>query len=434
MMRALLLFLGFIFTAPQVWAVAKVEEVEKNVWLIEDHSLPLVTVKVAFEDSGAASDPAAKDGLASFVAQMIDEGAGDMPGLAYQHALEDHAVRVGVDVSEDMLTVSLQTQAQFKSQALDLLTLALKKPRFDKEAVERIRASIESDLKQAEENPGYLASRRWKEIAFAAHPYQHPRRGTVTSVAGITREDMQSFASMHFACSPKHIAIVGDITAAEVRLWLASLSGGVACALPSGIVKDVPVPDGQAPQWVEKDVPQTVVEASLPAVKRDDPRFYAVYVLNYIVGGDTLTSRLGVEIRDKRGLAYYAQSEVQEFDHASALLMRFATRSAEAQVALDVFLHELKTISSQGVTQSEFEDAKNYLIGSFPLEIDNENALAEYLIAMQHYKLGSDYLDKRNRMIAQVTLNEVNEAAKSLLSHTPLVVMVGHKPQAKDTP
>jgi zinc protease len=438
MKRFLIAVLGVLLCTPQAQAAANIQDIDGKAWLIEDHSQPIVTIKISFSGAGAASDPAGKEGLASFVSQMLDEGSGDMDSLAYNRALEDHAIHFSADISEDSFNITLQSLSEFKGDAFTLLTQAITRPRFDTEAVERIRASIESDLKQAEENPGYVASRKWKELAFPGHVYEHPRKGTHESVAAIQREDLQTFAQDRLRCAGKRVAIVGDITPDEVRKWLGSAfpvpdERAVAC-LPFAAVADITLPDGNGtPVIIEKDVPQTVVRASVPGIKRSDPRYYAVAVLTQILGGDSLNARLGKEIRDKRGLAYYAVAQIEDQEHAAAISAFFATLSAEAKSAMDLFFHVLKEMSDNGVTVSELNDAKNYIIGSFPLEIDNQSALAEYLIYMQRYGLGKDYLEKRNALIKAVTLEQVNAMAKTLLSHTPLVVMVGQLP-AKGKP
>lgn len=431
MMRGLWLGICLSALCSSALAAAAVQEVNPGVWLIEDHSLPIVTVKIAFENTGAAYDPADRQGLASFASQMLDEGAGDMDSLAFHSALENAAIRFGADASEDIFTVSLQTLSQNKDRAFGLLNTALTKPHFDADAVERVRAGILSELKQMEHNPSYQASLRWKHEAFGTHPYANPRVGTLQSVAAITSQDLKEFAS-RFSCRSHVTAVVGDITASEVKQWLSTLSLAPAadCA-PVPAVADIAITEGGAsPVVVDVTVPQTVVTASLPGVLRNDPRYYALVALNHVLGGGTLTARLGKEIRDKRGLAYYAESEVSSFDHAGFVTAQFATRNALANDAVQVFRDELKKISTQGVSEAELNDAKNYLTGSFPLQMDSQTGLAEYLLGMQHFHLGLDYLEKRNALINAVTLAQVNDAARSLLSHPPLIVMAG-QPAAK---
>lgn len=398
-----------------------------TVWLAEDHTLPVMTVKISFEKSGAAYDPADKPGLAAFLGQMLDEGAGDMDALTFHKALENKAIRFSVDTGQDLITVSMQTLSENKDEALKLMLLALTRPRIDPEAFERIRASITADLTQLQEEPDYIASRKWKELAFGNHAYAHPRRGTPDSLKTITREDLKLYAETHFFAGARPvISVVGDVTAEEIQDWdlPAFKENAAATNLP-----DVTVPDAEAPVVVTHNVPQTVVLASLPALKRDDPKFYTLQVLNQILGGNSITSRLGSEVRNKRGLAYHIGSGIEVMDSAYFLSVNFATRNEQAYEALGVFNEVVQDIRDKGVTEKELQDAKNYLMGSFALNHDTQNELAGFLIGVQHFNLGIDYPGKRNTFIDKVTLQDVNDLAKTLFAHKPLVVMVG-KPGA----
>ncbi len=396
-----------------------------NAWLVEDHALPIVTVRLSYEASGAAYDPANKEGLASFATSLLDEGAGDMDSLAFSRALEDRAIRFGAEAGEDSITIGLQTLSEFRPEAFRLLKMALTRPRFDAAAVERIRAATASGIKELQENPNYLASLHWKALAFAGHPYARPRIGTLASLAHITRDDIRRFGKSHFACRPDHIAVVGDITPAQVREWLSDTFLPLPPCAAAKALPDIALPEGARPVVVRLKVPQTVVQASLPSVRRTDPAYYAVAILDYILGGDSITSRLGEEIRNKQGLAYYADTQLAELDHAAYLSAAFATRNAEARKAVSVFEAALTSAALQGVTVDEVAHAKSFLNGSFPLQIEGQGDLADTLIAIRHFGLGRDYIDRRAGLIDAVTPDQVNAAAKTLLSHAPVVVMVG---------
>jgi zinc protease len=428
MRNILLLFALLLFSTP-AFAAAKVQEITGQnglkAWLIEDHNLPIVTVKIDFSGAGSAYDPQGKEGLSDLAVRLLDEGAGDMNSLALNRALEQYAIRFSADASEDSADVTLETLSEFKGDGFALLALMLSKPRFDADAVERVRADLISWLKEVEENPIYAASLAWKTLAFPGHPYHQPKLGTLSSLPRITREDLQQYAS-HMACSKKIIAIVGDITPAEAASLLETLFPSYKCSTAAMAIANVNVADGSGSSVkIRKSVPQTVVQASLPGVLREDPRYYALVVLNQIFGGGTLTARLGNEIRIKRGLAYIAESDIAQNEHSAYISIHFATRAEQADSAVNVFQSEVKKMAEKGVTQAELDDAKHYLTGSFPLNLDNEGALAGYLIEMQRHNLGIDYLEKRNDKINAVTLGEVNALAKEIFSHKPLIVMVG---------
>jgi len=430
-----LLFLFCIFMASFAQAAARIVEVEgthgQKAWLMEDHSLPIVTVKIEFENSGTAYDEKGKEGLSTFAMQMLTEGAGDMDSLAFNRALEAHAVRLSADADEDSAAVSLRTLSEYKDDAFPLLALVLNKPRFDEDAVERARAGLTSELKEMQENPIYAASLAWKKLAFVGHPYQKPRFGTLESLALIKREDLRKYAGTVLACNRKIISVIGDISADETKKLLSAILPESNCTLPATTIVNVKPADGKEPVIMKEAVPQTVIQASLPAVGRNDPQYYAMVALNDIFGGGVFSSRLGEEIRNKRGLAYYAESDIEEFDHAAYISVHSATRNDQAKATVGIFMQEVEKIRDKGVSQAELDAAKRYITGSFPLELDSQATLAEYLTQMQRYHLGMDYLERRNALINAVTLSEVNQLAKTLFSHTPIIVMAGAPEEEK---
>lgn len=435
MRKFLLVFVSIIAISVNAEASAKIKPIETSsgntVWMVEDHTLPVVTIKIAFPKSGGAYDPAGKTGLSAFLSQMLDEGAGDMNALAFRQALEDKAIRFGVDTGMDMTTVTLQTLSEHKDDAMDLMMAALTKPRFDTEAVERIRASIVSDLTHLEEEPMYVASRRWKELAFPNHAYALPRRGTIESVKSITAEDMRVFARNHyFAGSKPIISVVGDITEDDVKDW--ELPEQAASGKQGGDLADLTMPQGaETPTIMKMNVPQSVVIASVQGVKRNDSRYPAMQVLNQILGGDSITSRLGSEVRNKRGLVYHIGTDIEIMEHANYLSVGFATRNSEALDALRLVRSILSETEKNGITEQELSNAKSFLIGSFPLGSDTQNELAGMLIGIQYHNLGIDYIDKRASLIEKVSLGEVNALAKDLFSRVPLVVIAGSPESAE---
>lgn len=436
MRKFLLVLLSVVVISANAEASAKIKPLDlssgQTVWLVEDHTLPVVTIKIAFPKSGGAHDPAGKTGLSAFLSQMLDEGAGDMNALAFRQALEQKAIRFGVDTSMDMTTVTVQTLSEHKDDAMDLMMAALTKPRFDGEAVERIRASIVSDLTHLEEEPMYVGSRRWKELAFPGHAYGLPRRGTVESVKSITAEDMRLFARNHFFAGAKPIiSVVGDITEDQVKDW--EFPEQAASAQQGSNLADLTLPQGaETPTIMKMNVPQSVVIASVQGVKRKDPQYQALQLLNQILGGDSITSRLGSEVRNKRGLVYHIGTDIEIMDHAAYFSVGFATRNSEALEALKIVRSIYAEVQNNGITEQELSNAKSYLIGSFPLGSDTQNELAGMMIGIQYYDLGIDYMDKRASLIEKVSLGEVNALAKELLSRVPLVVIAG-SPESSGT-
>jgi zinc protease len=398
--------------------------------MIEDHALPMVTVKLLFKGLGGVTDPAGKDGRASLASALLSEGAGPYDGQTLKTLLESKAIDIGFSVDEDNFSVSIRTLSENLPEALRLTGLMLTKPHFDAAALERVREQSLAEIRQRLQRPGYLAALAWDKAAYGEHPYATPTEGTMESLKNLTPQDMRSWLNQ---LGRNHLiaAIVGDVKAPQAEKWLVEHLSVLPARTELPIIPETPdFPLGKEPILVVADVPQTVVMFGMPMLSREDPDFYAAYLLNYILGGGDLVSRLSVAIREQRGLAYSAGTGLSLMSKSNSLVGNFATRNDAAVEAIEVSQNVLETMRKQGVTQAELDNAINYITGSFALELDTQGARAGYLITMQLYDLGTDYLDKRNEYFKTVSLKQINRVAGSLLSSQPLLVMAG-KPQGK---
>ena len=180
-------------------------------WLVEAHENPLLAMRFSFE-GGNSQDPEGKDGVANFLTAMLDEGAGDLPASAFQEQMETIAMRLRFEDSRDAFYGNFQTLTEYRDEAVKLLKLALTKPRFDDDAVERIRGQIRANLAYSDRDPERVASREWFAAAFAGHTYGRPAQGTDASIAAITRDDLEAYRKRIFARSNLRVVAVGDIT------------------------------------------------------------------------------------------------------------------------------------------------------------------------------------------------------------------------------
>ena len=396
-------------------------------WLVEEHELPLIAAKLVFTGSGTAYDPPKLQGRASMTAALLTEGAGDLDSNAFNRALEDNAIEMHFALDEDMLRASFVSLSQNKEKAFSYLAMALTKPRFDDSAIERVRSQALSTLLQQEKDPSYVLNRQWETMIFPGHPYSNPAIGTHDSVEAMSKNALQDFTHRFLTRENLVIAVVGDITPAE----LSKLMDAQLALLPEKYSPDVSLPEVSLPVQskqvaVASDIPQTMVMFGTAGVKRTDPDYYAAYVMNHILGGGGLSCKLVKEIREKRGLAYSASSQLQPLQHSGIWLGEFATRNEKVDEAMTVLRDTLKDYAQNGPTDKELADAKTYLTGSFVLGLDSNADIANYLIGMQIYHLGKDYLDKRNSMIMAVTKEQAKQAAKKLVDPEHLqVVMVG---------
>jgi zinc protease len=400
-------------------------------WLVEDHANPIIAVQIAFRGAGAALDPADKGGLARMTAALLDEGAGDLDSQAFQGRLEDLAIRLGFDADLDNFSGSFETLTANRDAAFELMRLALTRPRFDSEAVTRIRSQMEASLRNQAEDPGWVANRQLWTALFPDHPYGRPVEGTLESLPRIQRHDLERFAAERLGRDRIVFGVVGDITAAQLAPLLeATLSALPAKAAP-GNVGDVRPNANGAVAIVDMDVPQSALSFAQTGLKRDDRRFYTLTVLNQILGGSGLTSRLFDEVREKRGLVYSVYTGLVPLDHAALIQGGAGTANERVAETVDVIRDQWRRFATGEITEVELDDSKTYLTGSFPLRFAGSRRLAGLLVSVQLENLGIDYLDRRKALIEAVTREDVNRLARDLLAPDKLSLVVVGRPKVE---
>lgn len=396
-------------------------------WLVEDHALPLVAVKVLFRDSGAAYDAKGKGGRAMMTAEMLMEGAGALDSPAFTKALENRAIELGFAADDDGFTGAFNSLSEYSADAFSYMGMALKQARFDKDALERVRQQMLTALAEQEKEPGYLLHKQWDKQVFGDHPYANPVMGTKESVKALSAADLQGFVKAYLTRDHLVIAVVGDMTPAALKVQLdAQFAQLPAKAAPDVVVSEVALPAAAKQVVVDSDIPQTMAIFGTQGVKRDDPAFYDAYVMNYMLGGGGLNSVLYTELREKRGLTYSISTGLSPMEHAGVWTGGFATRNDKVGEAVAALKEALQRFAAQGPTDDELRRAKQYLTGSFVMNLDSNHDIANYLISMQVNHLGIDYFDKRNGLMNAVTKEGVKAIAAKMVDPKGLqLVMVG---------
>ncbi|MFW0777861.1 MAG: M16 family metallopeptidase [Rickettsiales bacterium] len=412
----------------------KVQEVtsEKGLtaWLVEEHSLPLVSVRIAFTDSGNIYDPDGKEGRANMAAALLMEGAGELNSLEFSEALENHAIEMNTGVDEDYLNAKVESLSEYKDKAFYYLGLALTKPRFDNSAVARVKKQTKSIILKQQSRPGYLLHRAWQEMVYKDHPYGKPALGTNDTVDDIDSDDFETYRERYLTKENIIISVVGDITPDELRALLDEHLAALPDKYdPETTIKEAALPVTPQTKIVEFNVPQTMITFGTHGIKRSDPHYIEAYVMNHILGGGgTLTAKLGQEIREKRGLAYSVFSYLNPMTHTASWQGGFATRNEQVKPALEVLKTTLADFVKHGPTNKEFQSAKDYLKGSFVLNLDSNSEIASFLNVMQIHNLGKDYFEKRNALIDDVTKADVEDMARKLADPEKLLVVMVGKP------
>lgn len=402
-------------------------------WLIEEHAVPILALHFAF-DGGSAQNPAGKEGLANFIAHMLDEGAGDLPGLAFQERLKDLGIHLRFQAERDDFSATLEVLVESLDEAVRLLRPVLTEPHFRADAMERIRQRINVGIAQAQREPVRVAAALWDEVAFAGHPYAQPGIGTTPSVGAIAADDLQVYCRRVFGRDTLKVVAVGAITPDDLSKVLDQLFGGLP---PKASLNQLPhlhrIPAGRQ-AIVEMDVPQSAVAFGMAAIAQHDPDYVAAIVLNSIVGGGSFSSRLMEEVRVKRGLAYSVSSVLAPSRYASVWRGGVATRNDMVGHTLDVIRAELSKVAAGEISETALDNAKSYLIGSYPLRFDANGKIAAQLLGLRVDGFGSDYVGKRNAMVAAVTLDDLKRVAKRVFTPENLIVTVCGKPSLQAAP
>jgi zinc protease len=397
-------------------------------WLVHEPSLPLVALNFAFV-GGATQDPVDKPGVGYMVSSLLDDGAGELDAKAFQQRLEENAVELRFSVTQDYFFGSIRLLKDRQEQSFDLLRLALSRPRFDADAIGRVREQILSGLRRETTDPGSIGNRAWWATAFPNHPYGRPTGGSLTSVPTITADDLRTFARQVLTRDTLKIAAVGDIDAATLGQTLDRVFGALPASGTRIAVPDAPVRDGGRRIVTQLAVPQAVVRLGGAGVMRKDPDFIPAYVVNHILGGGSFTSRLYDEVREKRGLAYGVYSYLMTMRHAALFMANTQTQADSTREALELIEAQVQRMVKDGPTEDELAKAKAYLKGSYALNFDTSSKIASILLQNQLDELGIDYIDKRNGLMDAVTIEDTRRAAKRLGQGGLLVTVVG---QPKD--
>src|SRR6056297_348876 len=434
MIRYVLAFVASFIALPAL-AEVDIEEITTpggiDAWLVEDHTNPFVALELRFR-GGASLDPEGQRGVTNLMVGLLEEGAGDMDSRAFARATEELAASFRYDLSDDTVSASARFLTENRDEAVALLRASLIDPAFDQPSIDRVREQVNSVIRSNQTDPRRIAGRNLDELVYGNHPYGSSLNGTLDSVAELTRDDIVAAHKAALARDRLYVSAVGDITVEELTALLdellldlpaegAPLPGQAELNLPGGV------------QVVEFDTPQSVANFAQPGIKRDDPDFFAAYVLNYILGGGSFESRLMQEVREKRGLTYGVYSYLADRDGAQLWMGSVSSANDRIAEAVKVIRDEWARIRDNGVTEQELQDAKTYLTGAYPLRFDGNGPIADITVAMQMENLPTDYILNRNAMVEAVTLEDVNRVAQDLLDPSRLTFVITGQPKGLET-
>jgi zinc protease len=431
--QALAVLLSLALAGP-VLAAVEIQEVTSpggiEAWLVEETSIPFGAIEIRFE-GGASVDPAGKRGVVNLMTALIEEGAGDLDARAFANARDSLAASFEFDVYDDALTVSARFLTENRDEAIELLRQALVNPRFDEDAIERVRAQVLSVIRSSETDPNDIANRAFDAMAFGDHPYATSRDGTVESVTALTRDDIVAAHKASIARDRVFVGASGDLSAEDLGAILDSLLGEIPeTGAPLPGEADIQLTGGVT--LVPFDTPQSVAVFGHEGIPRDDDDFFPAFVANEIFGGSGRQSRLTEEVREKRGLTYGVGSYLVNYDHADMLLGQVASANDRMAEAIEVIRQEWALMAENGVSAEELDEAKTFLTGAYPLRFDGNGPIARIMVGMQMEGLTPDYITSRNDKVNAVTLDDIARVAKRLYRPENLRFVVVGQPDDID--
>lgn len=398
----------------------------------EKTGLPIVTVVVAI-NAGSLAEPAEKAGLANLTADLLNEGTKSRSSKQISEAIEFVGGSLNTSGGSDYITASLSVLKKDIELGLELLSDIILNPAFSDAEIQRRKKAIKNSIIQQKEDPGAVASKAFAEAVFGKHPYGRPAEGTEESLDGITREDIHAFHKKYYLPNSTIMAVVGDINKNELKSLLDRYFMGWQKSDINEISAATPILE-ERPKVIriQKNLTQANIILGHLGIKRDDPDYYAVTVMNYILGGGGFASRLMDNIRDNKGLAYDVHSFFSASKYGGSFQAGLQTKNESANTAIEEVLKEMERIKTEPVADNELSDAKSYLTGSFPLRIDSNKKIAGFLIAVEYYGLGLDYIDNYKKFIETVTKDDILRAAmKWLHEKNYILVVVGDLEKAE---
>ena len=396
-------------------------------WLYEDHTLPILSIDASFL-GGATLDPEGRRGTAALLAALLDEGAGGLDSAAFATALEDLAADIGFATSDDDVRLSATMLTDTRDATTDLLRLALTEPRFDAEPVERLRAQTLASIRQKDADPRTRAGAELYVQAFPGHPYGSPTSGSAESVAAITVADLRAVHGAALTRARLRVAVVGDITAEELRPLLDRIFGALPETGPELPAIVEPHMSGET-TVLDFDTPQSVVFFGNAGLLNDDPDIIPALVMNYVLAGGGLSTRLSEALRVKRGLTYGVYTWLASGEFGALYMGTFSTSNAQAAEAIAVLRDEWARMAEGGISEAELASAKRYLTGEFPLRFNGTQNIAAQLLGLQLGGHDIGYVRERRGLIEAVTVEDVARVARRLLLPEELTLVIAGRPE-----
>lgn len=407
----------------EIQRVVTKENIE--IWLVEDASHPIIAMNFTFKGAGAINEMQDTQGTARLLSNTMDEGAGDYSSQEFQKTLSDNSISLRFSSGRDNFGGSLKTLSRHQDKAFELLKLAVNKPRFDPEPVERMRKSNMARIQSDKGDPDWIAARLVNDVIYQGNPYALNSGGTLSTLAKVTPDDLRAFHDRFLTKDRLVISVVGDIDAKKAAAEVDKIFGALPNKKEVNKFTDIDLKNQGKIFIYKKNIPQSLITVTLPSIKQDDADYYAFKVMNVIFGGGGFGSRLMEEVREKRGLTYGIYSDDFYQKYASGFKISTSTKNESAKETLDIITAEMKKMV-ENVSDDEIEKAKSYIVGSLPLALTSTDKIANIVQNLQTDEKDIHYLDQFTDNINAVTAEDIKRiTARILKPEIMSVVIVG---------
>ena len=380
-----------------------------QVYFVENHDLPIIDMAVNFP-AGSSRDTKQTSGVAGVTRYMMTLGAAGMNEELITNKFADIGAVLGGELDVDRAAFKLRTLTSESAKALETFDQILHKPDFPDVVLTREKIRIIAGINESATQPESISSKAFMKALYGAHPYGLDESGEVDTITAMKRDDLIAFYNQYYSAKSAVIALIGDMTETQARAIAEATSSGLPQGSAVPKIAEVTLPGAANNQSISHPATQAHILLGYPGIKRGDTDYFPLYVGNYILGGGGFVSRLTEEVREKRGLVYSVYSYFMPMAELGPFQIGLQTKKDQAGEALKVVNATVAKFIQSGVSEKELQAAKDNITGGFPMRIDSNGKILDYLSVIGFYKLPMTYLDDFNKSVAKVTTKQIKEA------------------------
>lgn len=387
----------------------------------EDHKIPMVNISLVVK-SGSGHDPLGREGLANLCAELLTYGTKTRAALQIASEIEFIGSSLNTSCNEDYTAIKTRALSRYLDKVMDLVADCAINSQFSESEITRQKGRITSEILRQNDDPFSLVDKTYRQLLFKNHPYGHTPIGFDSTVKAITRNDILDFYRLTYRPDNAILVVVGDfnkdILLEAVNRYFAKWApydGAVRENFlqdPSAAPESIQVPRARI---VKKDINQSYILLGHYGLSGRDPDWQKARVMNFILGGSGLTSRMALNIREDRGYAYIVYSWFDKRVNTGAFICEVQTKNETCDSAVKLILDDMTKMKTSGITAKELEDAQNYYVGNFPLRFDSYAEKADLIVDIELYDLGLDYFDKFPGYIKAIKIDDINKMARKYL-------------------